>query len=172
MLITREPSGYANLLTGEVRAEPVKVEASIFCSYSHKDRDLQLQLKRHFEPLRLEGYFATWFDDGETHAGGPIHHEIQRHLKDASIILLLVSSDFFASSYIQKHELPLALKRHTDRNATAIPVILRPVKWEITKLGHLKALPQDGIPVTQWPMGVDTALLDVVNGVYSLLIQD
>lgn len=170
-LVTRNPSGYVNLRTGATYDGP-KVSRSLFCSYSHVDHSLQRQLKAHFAPLRLIGCVALWYDDKETRPGGAIHLEIPHHLQTSSLILLLVSSDFFDSAYIVEHELPVALERHRSRSATVIPVILRPVKWEITPLGSLNALPEHGRPITLWESGIDDAMLNVVDGVLAVLPRD
>jgi TIR domain len=91
--------------------------------------------------------------------------DIDQHLEDAAIILLLISSDFLASDYIFSVELQQALARHKAGEARVIPIILRPVDWTyIAELARLQALPREAKPITKWE-NRDEAFLDVAKGI-------
>lgn len=135
--------------------------AKIFYSYSHEDEDLRNQLAKHLENLKRSGEIETWHDR-EIEAGTELDSAIQRQLEEADIILLLVSSDFLASPYIQDVELKRALQRHRERSAVVIPVILRPCDWQNSDLGLLMATPRDGRPITSFE-NRDEAFLQVVQ---------
>jgi len=170
-VLTRAPRNGVYLPTREVYGTINKPAAKIFCSYSHQDRELQLKLRAHFEPLRLAGFATVWYD-GEIQPGGEFAREIEQNLQDAAVILLLISSDFFASEYIMENEVPIAIARHDRGETHAVPIILRPVYWKVTSLGRLKALPLDGVPVTEWHAGVDAAMSHVAENVHLLLLHD
>jgi hypothetical protein len=53
-----------------------------------------------------------------------------KHLQDASIILLLVSPDFLASDYCYSMEMQWALERHHTGESHVIPILLRPTDWQ------------------------------------------
>lgn len=137
--------------------------ASLFFSYSHTDEQLRDELGKHLSMLRREGTIESWHDRRIV-PGQQLDHAIDRHLQAASIILLLVSSDFLASDYCYDVEVRRAMERHERGDATVIPVILRPCDWRAAPFGRLLALPRDGKPVTLWP-NQDEAFLSVVAGI-------
>jgi hypothetical protein len=95
---------------------------------------------------------------------------IDERLKSAEIVVLLVSNDFLASDYCNQIELETALKRHEDRKARVVPVILRPCDWESSRFAKLQALPKDGKPVIDWKTE-DHGFLNVVKGLRSIAID-
>jgi tetratricopeptide (TPR) repeat protein len=143
------------------------VPAQLFYSYSHQDENLRDQLARHLSALTREKLISGWYDREMT-AGTKWKGEIDDHLKAASIILLLVSSDFLASDYCNDVELQCALERDKNGKARVIPVILRPCDWQNSAFSHLQALPKNAKPVTRWS-NRDEAWLSVVEGIRDAL---
>jgi len=139
---------------------PVK----IFCCYAHEDEPLLRKLKSHLKPLQREGLIDLWYDR-DISAGTEWEQEINRHLIEAQIILLLVSPDFMDSDYCYSIEMKRALERHERGESRVIPIILRPVDWQDV-LGKLQALPTDGTPVIdrRWHTS-DEALYSVAQGI-------
>jgi len=123
--------------------KPIK----LFISYSHKDDDLRAELNEHLTSLKREGIIETWFDR-MIEAGDEFDLAIEEHLNSADIILLLISRHFFASDYCYDKEMTQALKRHDEKRAKVVPVILRDCVWKIAPFQKLKALPDDGKAVT------------------------
>ncbi|MCU0547908.1 MAG: GUN4 domain-containing protein [Leptolyngbya sp. Prado105] len=121
----------------------------LFFSYSHRDEALRDELAMHLKSLERRGLISSWHDR-RISAGTEWKNEIDRHLKTADIILLLVSAYFLNSDYCWDIELELAMQRHEAGEARVIPVILRPVDWQDTVFGKLQALPRDAKPVTSW----------------------
>lgn len=118
--------------------------------------------------LQHEGLVDFWYDR-DILAGSEWQQEIDSRIKEADIILLLVSAEFLASKYCYGVEMKQALERHKRKEALAIPIILRPVNWQ-GLLGHLQALPTDAKPIqsSHWNY-IDEAFLDVVNGISKIL---
>jgi hypothetical protein len=135
--------------------------------YSRYDEKLLSPLQKQLSPLKSRGLISGWYDR-EIVAGTDWEFEIDMHLNLASIILLLVSSDFIASSYCSGRELKRALERHELGEARVIPIILRPVIWWYTPFGKLQALPKDAKPVTTWP-NRDEAYFDIAIGIQKVL---
>jgi len=121
----------------------------LFISYSHKDEALKEQLEEHLTLLRRNGLIAVWHDR-KIAAGKEWAGQIDQHLNTAQVILLLVSAKFLASDYCYDKEMTRALERHEAGEARVIPIILRPVDWELAPFQKLQALPTDGRPVTKW----------------------
>src|SRR6202165_5992878 len=124
-----------------MRKQPEPV--SMFLSYAHEDEPLRKELEKHLSLLQRQGLVSTWQDRRIT-AGTNWAQEIDEHLNSASIILLLISSDFLASDYCYGMEMRRALERHNAGQARVIPLFLRPVDWEQAPFTHLQGLPNDG----------------------------
>jgi TIR domain len=58
----------------------------------------------------------------------------------------------------------LALKRHKNRQAIIIPLLIRAADWQNSPLSAFHILPENGKPVDQWK-NIDEALSDVANGI-------
>lgn len=135
----------------------------IFISYSYRDEQLRDELVKHLARLKRTGEIETWYDR-KIGAGEEWKSEIDRHIDSASVILLLVSSDFIDSDYCYDVEMKRALERHESGEARVIPVILHPVDWQNPPLNKLQALPIDALPVSEW-LDRDEAFQDVVEGI-------
>ena len=140
-------------------AEPI----TIFLSYAHGDRQLLEDLKGHLSPLKRAGLVSEWYDR-QIPPGAEWKAAIDKRLNIADIIILFVSSDFFASEYCYKIEMPRALERHTANVATVIPLIVRPCMWSSAPFSKLNALPTNGKPITSWAKR-DEAWVDVIKGI-------
>src|SRR5713101_1817547 len=99
-------------------ASPVE----IFCCYARKDQPLLNELKAHLMPLQRQGLVTIWADT-DIDAGTEWEREIEKHLKTAQIILLLVSPDFIASEYCYSKEMLRAMERHEAGEAHVVPII-------------------------------------------------
>lgn len=134
---------------------------NLFFSYSHKDESLRNELDKHLTILKRQRIISAWHDRCIT-AGSEFNTEISNYLKNAQIILLLISSDFLVSDYCYDNEMKLAMGMHESGQAVIIPVILRPCDWKSTEFGKLLATPKDGKPVVKHA-SLDEAFLEITN---------
>jgi peptidoglycan hydrolase-like protein with peptidoglycan-binding domain len=141
----------------------------VFYSYSHKDESLRCKLETHLKILRKQGLISEWHDR-QIKPSDDWKHEIDSHLNNAHLILLLVSSDFLASDYCSDVEVARALERHQAGEAKVIPIILRPCKWQNAQFSSLQALPKDAKPVSQWK-NRDLAFLNIVEGIEKATVE-
>ncbi|MEI7728057.1 MAG: COR domain-containing protein [Verrucomicrobiota bacterium] len=148
--------------TTKTKEETMKAP-KLFYSYSHKDETLRDKLETHLKLLKREGKISDWHDRRIT-AGTEWAKQIDDHLNQADIILLLVSADFIASDYCYDLEMKRAMERHEKKEAVVIPVILRDCDWHCAPFSKLQALPKDGRPVKKWE-DRDTAWTDVAKGI-------
>ena len=135
----------------------------IFCSYAHEDEEWLRKLETHLSLLRRQGLISFWHDRLIA-PGTDWARAIDEHLETASVILLLVSADFFAADYCYGVEIQRALEREMASEARVVPILVRPVDWKSAPFAHLQALPTDAKPVASWS-DEDTALADVVAGI-------
>ena len=135
----------------------------VFISYSHKDEAFKDSLIEYLSSLKRRGVIEAW-NDREIKAGDEWSDEINAHLNDADIVLLLISSSFNASEYCTSTELKGALEKHENSEALVIPIILRACDWQDLPYSKLQGLPKDGRPIQSWG-DEDEAWLDVIGGI-------
>lgn len=134
----------------------------LFISYTHRDEKFLRQLDDHLSNLKRQLIISPWHD--RQLIEGEFAPQIADALNEAQIILLLISSKYFASKYCQEIELPRAMERHNAGEAVVIPIILSSVVWEDAPFSKLLALPKDAKAVDTWD-NVDAAWMDVVIGI-------
>ncbi|WP_437737223.1 toll/interleukin-1 receptor domain-containing protein [Sorangium sp. So ce1335] len=141
----------------------------LFLSCSQADEIACERLETHLKVLYRRGLIEPWHAR-RIPAGADWANEIDEHLEEADIILLLVSADFLASDYCWEVEMRRALDRHEERSAVLVPVILKPCLWREAPFARLQPLPRNGQPVTRWS-DPDDAWLDVVQGIQRLVTR-
>lgn len=146
------------------RAKEDQPKIEIFFSYAHEDEMWRKELDKQLSLLKRQGLISSWHDR-QISAGTEWEKEINMHLNNAQIILLLVSPNFMSSPYCYSDELKQAIKRHKGREARVIPIILRPVDWKNAPFGNLQALPSEAKPITMW-RNQDEAFFNVVKGIH------
>ncbi|MFM9949507.1 MAG: SUMF1/EgtB/PvdO family nonheme iron enzyme [Saprospiraceae bacterium] len=139
----------------------------IFIAYARKDSEYLGELRTHLAPLERSHRVKVWYD-GKIEPGAVWEEAIKKHLHSSDIILLLVSADAIASDYFYDKELSDALKRHRAGEASVVPLIVRPCTWRATPLADLQAIPQNGRPVTDWPVR-DNAYADAVESLWKMV---
>src|SRR5918994_615257 len=121
----------------------------IFCSYSRKDEEHLNDLRDWLRDLERQGQIE-WWHDREIVPGREYEKDIDKNLRNADIILLLVSPTFMASDYVYAKEVTVAVERHEQGEARVIPIIVRRARWERAPFAMLQALPKDAKPVAEW----------------------
>lgn len=136
--------------------------------YAQQDEELRNQLTTHLSPLRQARKLTIWLDV-EILPGSDWQLEVQRHIQQADLILLLVSPDFMHSDYCYHLQLTSALNQYEAGAVDIIPILLRPVLWEETPIKRLPLiLPPSQLPVTLWP-DRDEALRSVAVAIRDLI---
>lgn len=156
-----DPGVWLQWRVGVCRPRLLVAMTSLFFSYTHKDEALRDELEAHLSLLKHQGLIDVWHDR-RIMAGDVIDDTISRELEQANIILLLVSSNFLASSYCYSREMQRAMERHEAGETRVIPVILRSCDWHSAPFGKLNGVPRDGRAVTLWP-DRDEAFTDVAR---------
>lgn len=136
----------------------------IFCSYAPEDKKLIERLRaqlRVLEPQRV----SIWYQH-DILPGTEWEAERARQLRSAHIILFLVSPDFVSSYASDQKEIVLAMERQARGETRVIPIILRPIHWQVMPFGNLLPLPDGGKPVTDtsWKTQ-DHAFFNIAYGI-------
>jgi internalin A len=101
----------------------------VFISYSHNDKEWLTRVQTHLKTLRNEGVYVDVWDDTRIKAGDKWKQEIKRALDESKITILLISTDFLASDFIAKNELPPLLEAAKRNGAVILPLILKPSRF-------------------------------------------
>jgi HEAT repeat protein len=139
---------------------------SLFSVYAPEDVSLHEQLEKHLSSLKRRRLISLWSID-KTLAGADRNVEIERHLNTAQVILLLLSADFFASEHCDD-AMMRALQRQKEDHIRIIPILLRPVDWEMSPMSGLQVLPTNGNFVTTW-LNRDEAFLHIAEAIRQIV---
>jgi len=140
----------------------------VYYCYAKEDEDLRNQLTAHLSPLRRARKLTIWFDV-EILPGSDWKLEVEKHLKEADLILLLVSPAFMLSDYCYNLQLTQALNHYEAGKVEIIPILLRPVLWEETPIKRLPLiLPTSQFPVMLWS-NRDEAFRNVAAAIRDLI---
>ena len=144
-------------------------QVTIFISYSQKDADLREELVVHLASVRRRNKMSNW-EDRHINSAGELWKDdiVKAKIKQADIILFLVSPSFIATDAVWDYEIPLAVEQRNAGKAKVIPIIIRPCDWSQLDLADYKALPFSGKPVSEYPSR-DVAWLEVVNAVEAVI---
>jgi internalin A len=163
-----------NNFYSDKRARTDQWKPTIFISYSKTDVLQRKRLEIQLKLLMNEGLIERVWHDRMIDPGDEWDPTIQRELKDADIVIILVSSAALSTEYIAKHEIPTALELHRNRESIIVPVILQACRWQKTQLGELNALPEKAQPLNSWKRSSDgwNNVADGIAAVCSKLVQD
>jgi len=118
----------------------------IFISYSHLDAAIKERFETH---LGILHELNIW-SDKKIQPGSDWENDIELALNSSDIAILLVSTDFLASSFIKNKEIPALLKRKKDHGLIIIPVIISPCLWKkVPWLSKLQCLPENEKPLSK-----------------------
>lgn len=134
---------------------------NIFIMYARKDESFLHQLVKHLAFMEQSDLVQIWHD-GLIPAGSIWEQEINENLARSDIIILLVSSHFFASEYGMRIELAHALSRYQKGEVVLLPIIVRDCLWDRTDIARFQVLPRDAMPINKW-VDVDEAWAAVVK---------
>lgn len=112
----------------------------VFYSYADADETLFIELDKHLSQLKRDGLIVA-FHQRLIAPDMDWTKTVDSHLNTASVILLLISSDFLASDYCYSVEMRRAMERSEAGEAHVIPILLRSVDWQSALFGELRALP-------------------------------
>ncbi len=141
----------------------------LFYCYAREDKALRNELDIHLSSLKRQNLVTSWYD-GEIGPGTEWEKEIDTHLRNADIILLLVTPHFMASDYCYDVEMKHALERHQAGTVRVIPIILRHTFWQDAPFHSLQILPTDAKPVTQWS-DRDEAFWNITVGIHKAILD-
>lgn len=101
--------------------QPDAPRKKVFVSYAHLDVRYQKQFHIILSILKNDGLVQVWYD-GELRGGEDWDQVIRHEIEQCDIMVMLLSSAFFASKYIHGVELALARKLRAAGKLKILPV--------------------------------------------------
>lgn len=131
-------------------------------SCAPEDRLFRDELVQGLQVLRRQQTIEIWHE-GLVLPGANGDAEVERHIEQDDIVLMLLSPDFLSSDRCMG-QAERALRRHERHEVRLVPVLARPASWLATQFGSLPPLPTDGTPITSWP-NRDQAWANISGGI-------
>lgn len=137
--------------------------------YARHDKKLRDDIARHLTGLQRQGLITGWHED-DIEAGGEREAIFKKHLTQADIILLLISSYFIASDHCYTTEMAQALEKHRRGEAHVLTILLRPTVIEGSPFASLRFLPKDRKPLAT-RKDRDAALVEIVQAIKQIITE-
>lgn len=80
-------------------------------------------------------------------AGQKWKEEIQKALDNSKVAILIISTDFLASDFIQNDELPTLLKNAEQKGTVILPLIVSPCRFTKDKLSVFQSINDPSKPL-------------------------
>lgn len=141
----------------------MSIPARIFICSTLADDKYRKRLDVYLAPLKRDGLVTLWHERMIL-PSSDIAVEVERHLLEADLVLVLLSPDLLAADDGLENRLEVALVRHHAGHARLIPILVRRTDVRSTAFARLAALPSNGTPISAWSKA-DDAWLDVVQGI-------
>ena len=116
-----------------------------FITYSHEDTEAKNELRKRLAVMEQQNELVTWDDGQLTPGDGALQEDILKNVADSDLLLYLVSAASLASKNCNR-ELAKAIKG----DKRVIPIILEHCDWLRHQLNDFQALPDRGVPITEW----------------------
>jgi hypothetical protein len=117
---------------------------TIFYCYAPEDAYYCRELEKHLASLRRQKMVNSWHGLN-MQAGDIARDEMDRALRAADIVLLLISPDFMASDTLYEEQVQPALAQRAAGTTVVIPILVRDTEgWLDSDYGKLFALPRTG----------------------------
>ena len=116
--------------------------SKIFISHERNDQKFVLS----FRDKALKN-FNVW-SMADIRAGDNFEEEIKNNIEESTSAILILTPEFFSSSYIMNTELPQLLKKEKEENLKIIPFLLRKCKdSDLQKLGSIQIFPSSFVQI-------------------------
>lgn len=144
---------------------------TVFIAYAHKDYYWKDKASNHLSVLSSSLQLEVW-SDNDIGAGQDWLKEIEAAIAQASVAILLISSNFLTSDFINRKEVPNLLSRKSTDGLPIIPILIRECSWKhVSWLNKLQLRPFDAKAIASSGKKSDAYLSEIANEVALILKQ-
>lgn len=131
----------------------------IFISYAKEENKFLQELIKNcksFIPYiyhNSQRYTIKWMWDELIHPAEDWDSEIQKMVKDADLVVCLLSPDFMNSSYVWNNEIALAIERRKSVGIGILGVLVKACDFGKTEISRFQFVPQKKAvlkPISEW----------------------
>lgn len=141
--------GFDRLQKTKKEAESSQQKAArLFLSYAIEDEPFLEQLLKQLAVLKRRNLLAPWSTQDILPSENWAETSLKK-LKEADIIVLLVSAAFLANDDKWENDLEVAMERHRKGEALVVPILVEDCLWELTPFADLLILPRGGEAISQ-----------------------
>lgn len=145
-------------------------KSMIFISYSHEDKDWLNKVQKNLKVLNYQNITFELWDDTKIKAGQNWKNEIEKALDNAKVAILLISTDFLASEFIQNNELPTLLKNAKENGCEILPLIVGHCRFTKDKLSVFQSINNPSKPLNDCSKPeCEKFLVDLTNRIEEIL---
>ncbi|MES2410169.1 MAG: leucine-rich repeat domain-containing protein [Bacteroidota bacterium] len=115
----------------ETKSKAITKKDMIFISYSHDDKDWLIKVQTHLKVLQYQNQIKieVW-DDTKIKGGDEWLSEIEKALNNSAVAILIVSTKFLASEFIQRQEIPELLNNANKKGTKLLSLIVKPCRFK------------------------------------------
>lgn len=153
--------------TAHVQGTPLAATTGpvrIYISHAPEDAELCTELEKHLKIHQRRGLIESWTRRA-VDGGGDWRGVVDAKLREAHVVLLLLSNDFLSSDYCFDVEMKIAEQRYAAKELIVVPVLARPTDLRLDGpdqlwFEKLRPVPQspnpkhskypEWMPVTVW----------------------
>ena len=121
----------------------------VFISYARSDKKWLDRLHAMLAPILRADQLKIW-DDTHILPGKKWDDEITNAIASAKVAVLLVSADFLASDFIDRHELAPILKATEQNGVTILWIALSHCLYQYTALAQYQAMNDPARPLNSF----------------------
>jgi len=145
----------------------------IYVSYSHKDAKWLSYVQSHLRPATV-GHAEIWLDR-QIKGGDRFQPEVEQHLKDCAIFVLLVSPNSMASEWIRNIEIATIRARQGRGDRVLIfPILLTPTPTTaLEAIRDINIRPRNAKPLSTFRSAKrDREIADIVDEIVRHVTED
>lgn len=128
-----------NIIMDIVSTNSSKKKPHVFISYSHSNKKWLNRIIIHLKVLSNLNLDFDFWEDTKIRTGDDWLKGIETSINNADVALLLVSTDFLASQFVMKKEVPRLLENAYSKGTKIMPIILSPCLFTDTEIGVFQA---------------------------------
>lgn len=142
-------------------------QVKLFFVYMPEDKPIQRELNKYLQPLIRRGMITLW-GEREIQSGLDWRSITPSQIKTADLIILLVTPSLITSNYCSSLEMNDMLKRHQAGEIFVLPVMIRPVDWNVTPPANIQVFPSSGNALSE-SHNRDQAFMEVLTKIREIV---